>query len=75
MDRFSSLPSIKRRLYERKGASEYWIVDPEIDVIRVYRRDDAGFGRPVELSRETGDVLTTPLLPGLDMPLARIFRD
>jgi Uma2 family endonuclease len=67
--------TIKRRLYERKGASEYWIVDPEIDVIRVYRREDAGFGRPLELSRETGDVLTTPLLPGLEMPLARIFRD
>ena len=33
------------------------------------------FGRAVELSREQDDVLTTPLLPGLEMPLARIFRD
>jgi Uma2 family endonuclease len=67
--------TIKRRLYERAGVTEYWVVDPEIDVIRVYCRDAAGFGRPLELSRETGDVLTTPLLPGLEMPLARIFRD
>ena len=67
--------TIKRRLYERTGASEYWIVDPAIDVIRIYRREGAGFGRPVELSREAGDVLTTSLLPGLEMPLARIFRD
>ncbi len=67
--------TIKRRLYERVGVSEYWIVDPEIDVIRVHRRDGERFGRPVEVSREAGDVLTTTLLPGLDLPLARIFRE
>jgi Uma2 family endonuclease len=67
--------TIKRRLYERAGISEYWIVDPEIDVIRVHRRDGEGFGRHVELSREAGDVLTTPLLPGLELSLARIFRE
>jgi len=67
--------TIKRRLYERAGVSEYWIVDPEIDVIRVYRREGEGFGRPLELSREASDVLVTPLLPGLELPLARVFRD
>jgi Uma2 family endonuclease len=65
----------KRRLYEQVGISEYWVVDPEVDVLRVYRRGDASFGRPIELSREAGDVLTTPLLQGLSLPLARIFRD
>jgi Uma2 family endonuclease len=65
--------TIQRRLYERSGVSEYWVVDPELDVVRVYRRDLAGFGRPGELSREAGDVLTTPLLAGLELPLARIF--
>jgi len=67
--------TIKRRLYERAGVSEYWIVDPMIDAIRLYRREDDRFGRPLEMSREAGDVLTTPLLPGLDLPLARIFRE
>jgi Uma2 family endonuclease len=67
--------TIKKRLYERSGVSEYWVVDPELDVIRVYRRTNTSFGRVIELSREADDVLTTPLLPGLEIPLARVFRD
>jgi len=67
--------TIKWNLYERGGVSEYWIVDPDADVIRVYRRRGAAFAAAGELSRNAGDVLTTPLLPGLDMPLARIFRE
>jgi len=66
--------TIKRRLYERCGVDEYWVLDPEIDVIRLYRRVGGTFERPAELSREADDVLTTPLLPGLEMGLARIFR-
>jgi len=68
--------TIKRRLYERNsGVSEYWVVDPELDVIRVYRREGERFGRPGELGRESGDVLTTPLLPGLEIDLPGIFAD
>jgi|SRR5262245_15874027 len=67
--------TIKKRLSERSGVSEYWVVDPELDVVRVYQRGEEGFGRAVELSREADDTLTTPLLPGLELPLTRIFRE
>ena len=67
--------TIKLRLYERAGVSDYWLIDPQTDVIRVYRRNGDRFARPSVLSRESGDVLTSPLLSGLEMPLARIFRD
>jgi Uma2 family endonuclease len=67
--------TIKRRLYERSDVLEYWIVDPDIEVVRVYRRNGDRFARAVELSREASEVLTTSLLPGLELPLARIFRE
>jgi Uma2 family endonuclease len=67
--------TIKRRLYERFGVSEYWVVDPEIDVIKVYRRVRDRFERAAEFSLENSDTLTTPLLPGLELPLAKVFED
>ena len=66
--------TIKRRLYQRSGVSEYWVVDPELDLVRVYRSSTT-FERPSELSREAGDVLTTPLLQGLELPLSKIFEE
>jgi Uma2 family endonuclease len=67
--------TIKRRLYERSSVAEYWIVDPEVDVVRVYRLEGEAFGRAIELSLERADILVTPLLPGFELPLAGIFRD
>jgi Uma2 family endonuclease len=67
--------TIKRRLYERVGVDEYWIVDPELDSIDVHRLTDGRYQRTAQLSLEAGDVLTTSLLPGLALPLSTIFED
>lgn len=67
--------TIKRRLYERVGVAEYWVIDPELDAIRVYRENESRFERVAELTLEAGGSLSTPLLPGLEMPLAKIFED
>jgi Uma2 family endonuclease len=63
----------KRDLYERTGVPEYWLVDPEVETVKVFRRDGDRFARPLLLSLHEGDVLTTPLLPGFELALAELF--
>jgi len=64
---------LKRRLYERFGAGEYWLVDPKAHTIAVYRQDSSGFGAPIKLEQARGDELTSPLFPGLTLSLVEIF--
>ena len=64
---------IKRKLYERFAVQEYWVVDPELDAIKVYRFTDGAFVRTAELSAEHDDALTTPLQPGFSVSLPDVF--
>lgn len=66
--------TIKRKLYEARGVREYWIADPELQTVLIYRAGDGGgYVRAGELSLEAGGVVETPLLPGLRLPLSEIF--
>ncbi len=64
----------KLRLYERAGVLEHWMFDPDRETARIYRRDGDRFVLIRELSAAAGDVLETPLIPGLVIPLVKVFR-
>ena len=65
---------LKRDLFNRVGVREYWLVNPDTNVITVYRRDDGGqFGEARSLTAAEHEVLTTPLLPGLAVALDGLF--
>lgn len=61
----------KRRVYERFGVQEYWIVDPWERRIERLVLGEGGFGDPEVLGE--GDTLITPLLPGLRFDVRRVF--
>ena len=63
----------KRKLYERFAVTEYRVVDPGADVVKIYRRTGDAFGPAMELSARQDEALTTPLLPGWSAPLRDVF--
>lgn len=64
----------KRNAYDRFGVAEYWIVDPELELMTIYRRDADGFRRVAEVENGPHGVITTPLLPGLSLPIRDVFQ-
>ena len=64
----------KRKLYERFGVQEYWIVDPELEIVKIFKLTQHGYGRASELSKETNDVLNTELLSGFACAVSEIFE-
>ncbi len=64
----------KKAIYDQFGVEEYWIADPEINTIRIYRRPDKKLVLVSELAASAGDVATTPILPGLAIDLTALFR-
>jgi Uma2 family endonuclease len=69
--------TLKLERYAELGVREYWIIDPQWQwrTLKLYRRLARGsFGSAVVLSAAAGDLLSTPLLPGLAIPMAEIFE-
>ena len=62
----------KRQIYAEAGVLEYWPIDPRNDTVTLLELRDGKYVERVVLGAD--NTLTTPLLPGLSIPLAEIFR-
>ena len=62
----------KRQLYAEAGVHEYWIFDPVNDSATLLELQNGEYVQRAELT--SADTLTTPLLPGLAIPLADVFQ-
>lgn len=65
--------AVKREIYERFGVREYWIVDPgqrRIERLALIEQG-RGYGAPQVLG--AGDVMTSPLFPGLAIDVRQVF--
>lgn len=63
----------KRQLYAEAGVPEYWIFDPDNDTATLLELQAGQYVERAVL--EASDTVTTPLLPGLAIPLEDVFRN
>ncbi|HEX2122235.1 MAG TPA: Uma2 family endonuclease, partial [Thermoanaerobaculia bacterium] len=63
---------VKLRLYDTFAVPEYWIVDPEGEVVKIYRRTERRLASAEQVGID--GTVTTPLLPGFSLPARKIFR-
>jgi Uma2 family endonuclease len=63
--------TMKSKLYARSGVRELWIVDPSAKTIEVFTASGAALGREAVFGPT--ETLRTSILPGLEIPLARVF--
>ena len=61
----------KKTLYARYGVTEYWLVDPETNTVEVLKLTARGYRRAGVYSEK--ETLRSPLLPGLGIPLNKVF--
>jgi Uma2 family endonuclease len=62
---------LKPRQYSIYGVDEYWLIDWQAATVEVYRRQDDALRLVATLGAD--DTLTSPLLPGFALPIARLF--
>jgi Uma2 family endonuclease len=64
----------KKRVYEAGALPELWLVDDLAEQIFVFRRSKPRADHfDVALELDRGDILTSPLLPGLALSLDELF--
>ncbi|MHC4899787.1 MAG: Uma2 family endonuclease [Planctomycetota bacterium] len=61
----------KKRIYERNGVREYWLIDPESSSVRQLLLTADGFDEGRVLV--DGDILASAVLAGLRIPVAELF--
>ena len=64
---------VKKKLYEEFGVKEYWIADPALETIKIYRLDSGKYVQIAVFESGKNDILETPLLPGFRCELAEIY--
>lgn len=61
----------KKKIYERFGVKEYWIVDPQEKTIEIYARQGKDFAVTKTYSEK--DTLESPFLKGFRIELSSVF--
>jgi len=62
---------LKKAAYARLGVPEYWIVDPDLGRVEVFRLKEGGYDQGALFDRSA--TLGSPSFPEIAIPLAPVF--
>lgn len=63
---------VKARIYERFGVPSYWTLDPDIDRMELFRLEGPAY--VLAAAGSSPEVLRPSEFPGLELPLAEVFK-
>ncbi|MGO8733637.1 MAG: Uma2 family endonuclease [Terriglobia bacterium] len=63
---------VKLKQYALHGVGEYWLVDPEGNIVDVHHLKEGEYELTERLG--FGDTLTSPLFPGLKLPVTSLWE-
>ncbi len=64
---------VKLKLYSRRNAKEYWVVNWQARSVEVYRRENAVL--TLDKTLDETDILESPHLPGFRCQVSQLFED
>lgn len=65
---------MKRELYAEHGVEEYWPIDLENRSVERFNRRPEAAGLVLAEQIGSGGLITTPLLPGFQLAVDRLFE-
>ncbi|MBI4164348.1 MAG: Uma2 family endonuclease [Acidobacteria bacterium] len=63
---------VKPKQYALYGVPEFWRIDPDAEIVEVFRLANDAYEQAASLG--FGDELTSPLFPGLSLPVATLWE-
>ena len=64
---------VKFETYEKYGVSEYWLIDPELKFVEIYRQQDKTFKR--QGIYKSGQTFTSSVLGDVSVPVNALFAE
>ena len=63
----------KYEVYEESGIQEYWVIQPEEQTLLIYTLINGKYQASKLFT--SGDIISTPILPGFELDLEQVFEE
>ena len=62
---------LKRNLYQKYAVKEYWIIDPDEEIVQIYHLSGHRYSAPIIYKSD--QIIKVEVIPGLEVSLKEVF--